>query len=74
MVSRYGPTGADSTRAVLADKLSTGTRLTYAEEGIVMLNAADVISASFGPKPSEMSLTPMTLPEHVKGILTNFSL
>jgi len=60
--------------AVLADKVRRGSRLTDAEQNIVITNAAQIYSSSFGPMPAEMQLTPMQLPENVKGILASFSL
>ena len=60
--------------AVLADKVGRGIRLTDAEQNVVMSNAAQIYSSSFGPMPADMRLSPMQLPENVKGILTSFSL
>jgi len=60
--------------AILADKVGRGIQLTNTEQNIVMVNAADIYSSSFGPKPTEMRMTPMQLPENVKGILASFSL
>jgi len=60
--------------SILADKVGRGIHLTDAEQNIVMTNASDIYSSSFGPKPAEMRMTPMQLPENVKGILASFSL
>jgi hypothetical protein len=60
--------------SVLADKAHRGARLTDAEQSIVMSNAAQIYSSSFGPMPADMRLSPMPLPENVKGILASFSL
>ena len=74
MISPSSPTGAAITMSILADKAGRGAMLTNAEQNIVMTNAAQIFSSSFGPMPSEMHLTPMQLPENVKGILASFSL
>jgi len=74
MITPTSPTGAAITMNSLADKTSRGMRLTNAEQNIVMSNASSIASSAFGPKPSEMHLTPMQLPENVKGILASFSL
>ena len=74
MISPSSPTGAAITMSVLADKAQRGIRLTDTEQSIVMSNAAQIYSSSFGPMPADMRLSPMPLPENVKGILTSFSL
>ena len=74
MISPTSPTGAAITMAVLADKVQRGSRLTDAEQSLVMTNAAQIYSRSFGPMPADMRLMPMLLPENVKGILASFSL
>jgi hypothetical protein len=60
--------------SVLADKAQRGARLTATEQSIVMSNAAQIYSNSFGPMPADMRLSPTPLPENVKGILASFSL
>jgi len=74
MITPMSPSGASITMSSLADKMSRGIRLTNAEQNIVMSNAAQIFSSSFGPMPADMRLTPMQLPENVKGILASFSL
>ena len=74
MISPMSASGAAITMAVLADKVGRGIRLTDAEQNVVMSNAAQIYSSSFGPMPADMRLGPMQLPENVKGILTSFSL
>ena len=74
MITPMSSTGAAITMSSLADKMSRGIRLTNAEQNIVMSNAAQIFSSSFGPMPADMRLTPMQLPENVKGILASFSL
>ena len=74
MITPTSPSGAAITMSVLADKLGRGMRLTNTEQNIIMVNAAQIYSNSFGPMPSDMHLTPMQLPENVKGILASFSL
>ena len=74
MISPTSSTGASITMDVLADKMQRGIRLTDAEQNIVMTNAAQIYSRSFGPMPADMRLMPMQLPENVKGILASFSL
>ena len=74
MISPMSPSGGAITMAVLADKVQRGIRLTDTEQNIAMANAAQIYSSSFGPTPAEMRLTPMQLPENVKGILASFSL
>jgi hypothetical protein len=74
MISPSSPTGGAITMTVLADKAQRGARLTDAEQNIVMTNAAQIYSSSFGPMPADMRLQPMQLPENVKGILSSFSL
>jgi len=74
MISPSSPTGAAIVMDSIADKLGRGGRLTNAEMGIVMSNAAQIYSSSFGPMPGDMRLAPMPLPEYVKGVLANFSL
>ncbi len=60
--------------AVLADKVAQGGRLTMAEQGIVITNAAKVYSSMFGPSVEDFRLKPMPLPENIKGVLASFSL
>jgi hypothetical protein len=60
--------------SVLADKMGRGLQLTNTEQNVVMINAGDIFSSSFGPKPADMRMKPMQLPENVKGILASFSL
>jgi len=74
MISPSSPTGAAIIMSVLADKAQRGVRLTATEQSIVMSNAAQIYSSSFGPMPQDMRLTPAPLPENVKGILASFSL
>ena len=74
MITPTSPSGAAITMAVIADKAQRGARLTDTEESIVMTNAAQIYSNSFGPMPADMRLLPMQLPENVKGILASFSL
>ena len=74
MITPSSPTGAAITMSVIADKAQRGARLTDAEQNIVMTNAAQIYSRSFGPMPADMRLSPMQLPENVKGILASFSL
>ena len=74
MISPTSPSGAAITMAVIADKAGRGARLTDAEKSIVMSNAAQIYSSSFGPMPGDMHLSPVPLPENVKGILASFSL
>ena len=66
--------GSAVTMAILADKVSRGGRLTDTELNIVMTNTAEIYASSFGPKPAEMRLSPVQLPENVKGVLATFSL
>ena len=74
MISPMSASGAAITMAVLADKVGRGIRLTDAEQNVVMSNATQIYSSSFGPMPADMRLSPMQLPENVKGVLTSFSL
>jgi len=74
MITPMSSSGASITMSSLADKMSRGIRLTNAEQNVVMSNAAQIFSNSFGPMPSDMRLIPMQLPENVKGILASFSL
>ena len=74
MISPMSASGAAITMAVLADKVGRGIKLTGAEQNVVMSNAAQIYSSSFGPMPAEMRLSPVQLPENVKGILASFSL
>jgi hypothetical protein len=60
--------------ALIADKAQRGSRLTLTEQNIVMSNAAQIYSSSFGPMPADMRLSPAPLPENVKGVLASFSL
>ena len=74
MISPSSPSGAAITMSILADKADRGSRLTNAEQNLVMTNSAQIYASSFGPMPSDMRLLPMQLPENVKGILASFSL
>ena len=74
MITPTSSTGAAIIMSSLGDKASRGVRLTYAEEGIVMFNTAQIFSSTFGPGPADMRLNPVQLPENVKGILASFSL
>ena len=74
MISPMSATGAAITMSVLADKAGRGITLTGAEQNIVMSNSAQIYSSSFGPMPADMRLSPVQLPENVKGILASFSL
>ena len=74
MISPTSPSGAAITMSVIADKAQRGIRLTDTEQNIVMTNAAQIYSRAFGPTPADMHLSPMQLPENVKGILASFSL
>ena len=74
MISLTSPSGAAITMSVIADKAQRGIRLTDTEQNIVMTNAAQIYSRSFGPMPADMHLSPVQLPENVKGILASFSL
>ena len=74
MISPSSPTGAAITMSVIADKVQRGSRLTDAEQGIIMSNVARIYSSSYGPMPADMRLSPAPLPENVKGILASFSL
>jgi hypothetical protein len=60
--------------STIADKMGRGSQLTNAEQNLVMVNSAQIYSGMFGPMPADMHLTPMQLPENVKGILASFSL
>jgi hypothetical protein len=60
--------------SVLADKAARGMKLTNTEDIIVMSNAAQIFSSSFGPMPADMRLRPVQLPENVKGVLASFAL
>ena len=74
MISPSSPTGAAIIMSTIADKAKRGSRLTNAEQGIVISNAAQIYASSFGPMPADMRLSPMPLPENAKGILASFSL
>jgi len=74
MITPMSATGPSITMSVLADKAARGMRLTEPENIIVMSNAAQIFSSSFGPMPADMRLRPVQLPENVKGILASFSL
>ena len=74
MISPMSAAGSAITMSVLADKAERGMRLTNVEQNLVMVNALRIFSGSFGPIPEDMPLTPMLLPENVKGILASFSL
>jgi hypothetical protein len=74
MISPTSSGGDAIVMAALAEKTQRGTRLTLAEQGIVVSNAAKIISSNFGPQPAEFRVSPVPLPENVKGILAAFSL
>jgi len=74
MISPSSAAGASIVMSTLADKMGRGIQLTNAEQNLVMVNAANIFSSSFGPMPSEMRFSPMQLPENVKGILASFSM
>jgi len=74
MITPMTATGPAITMSVLADKMARGMRLTGPENILVMSNAAQIFSSSFGPMPADMHLRPVQLPENVKGILASFSL
>ena len=74
MITPSSPSGAAISMATIADKAQRGLQLTVTEKNIVMSNAAEIYSSYFGPSPADMRLTPMPLPENVKGILAAFSL
>ena len=74
MISPSSAAGAAIVMSTLADKLGRGIQLTNAEQNVAMVNSAQIYSGSFGPMPADMHLTPMQLPENVKGILASFSL
>jgi hypothetical protein len=66
--------GPDVNMTVLADKVSRGTRLTYTDQGLVISNAARIMTAAFGPMPENMPMQEIRIPENVRGVLANFSL
>jgi len=74
MISPTSATGPAITMSVLADKASQGFRLTHPEQLIVMTNAAQIFSSSFGPMPADMRIRAVQLPENVKGVLASFAL
>jgi len=74
MIRPMSASGPAITMSALADKMARGMRLTEPENLIVMSNAAQIFSSSFGPMPADMRLRPVQLPENVKGILASFSL
>ena len=74
MISPMSPSGAAITMAGLADKVQRGVRLTASDQSVIMSNAAQIHASSFGPMPADMRLTPVQLPEHIKGILASFAL
>jgi len=74
MISPMSSTGAALIMSTLADKMQRGVRLTDTDQNIIMTTSAQIYASSFGPMPADMRLPPAQLPEHVKGILTNFAL
>ncbi|MDR0239252.1 MAG: hypothetical protein LBI88_03340 [Deltaproteobacteria bacterium] len=74
MITPNAPTGGAINMDLLADKMRRGSRFTDAEQSIVMSTASQIYASALGPGPADMRLTPVQLPENVKGILARFSL
>jgi hypothetical protein len=74
MISPTSAGGDSITMSTLADKAQRGSQLTIVEQGIVVTNAAKILSSNFGPQPAEFRISPVPLPENVRGVLAAFSL